>query len=146
MRIFYAFLIIVTIAILLILPVSQGIYDFRTDQRTDNFYTNTGVGATTAALVLHDDVYDNDTATIDISSDNPLDLPVFTSYITATRVVNMGGLNDNDTRTLTVDYDVYALSGAAGIDTLVSRFDLIWIVMLITFAPVALAAIFLGRA
>lgn len=145
MRVFSAFLVIMTTCILLMLPVTEAIYDFRTDVREDSFSVTTGA-VTSANVTLVKEVYDDDTSTIELTSDNTSDSPTFSSYDTATRGLTVSGLSADTTRDLTVAYDVYALTGWDAIDTLLSRFDLIWLICIFSFGPAALAAIFLGRA
>ena len=146
MRIFQAFLVMMTTAILFLLPVSAGIYDFRTDVREDSFNVTTGVGETTADVVLVKSLYDDDISTVTALSDNATDTPTVDSYDTATRALTVGGLQADSSREITVSYDVYSLTGGGAIDTLISRIDLIWLICLIAFPAVALAAIFVGRA
>lgn len=146
MRIFYAFLVLVTAAILYMLPVTEAIYDFRTDQRSDYFNYSTSVGETTANVTLLRPVYDNDTSTISVLSDTSADVPVFSSYNTTTRATIITGLADNTTRLLTVTYDVDALSDANAVEAIISRLDFLWLLMIIAFPIAALAAIFTGRA
>jgi len=146
MRIYQAFLVMMTTAILWLLPVSDGIYDFRTDVREDSFSVTTGVGETTADVVLVKELYDDDISTVTALSDNTTDTPTADAYNTGTRALTVGGLQAETSRGLTVSYDVYALTGGGAIDTLISRYDLIWIICLIAFPAVALAAIFVGRA
>ena len=146
MRIFYAFLVLVTAAILYMLPVTEAIYDFRTDQRSDYFNYSTSVGETTANVTLLRPVYDDDTSTISVLSDTAADIPVFSSYNTTTRATIITGLADNTTRLLTVTYDVDALSDANAVEAIISRLDFLWLLMIIAFPIAALAAIFTGRA
>lgn len=146
MRIFYAFLVIVTGAILFMLPVTEAIYDYRTDERTDTFSVTTAVGADNATVQLSTALYDSDPSTFSFVSDDTDDAPVFYSYNSTSRATVVDGLADNTTRSLDVTYDVDALSDATAIELLISRMDFIWLLMIICFPPAALAAIFLGRA
>jgi len=146
MRIYQAFLVMMTTAILFLLPVSAGIYDFRTDVREDSFSVTTGVGVTSANVTLIKALYDDDISTATALSDNTTDTPTVNAYNTVTRALTIGGLQSETTRGVTVSYDVYALTGGGAIDTLISRIDLIWLICLIAFPAVALAAIFVGRA
>jgi len=131
MRIFYAFIIMVTAAMLFMLPVTEGIYDFITDVREDTFTVTTGVGSTNATVQLFKAIYDDDTNT---------------SYNATNRNLVVTGLSENITRTLTVNYDIDALSNSAAVATLVSKFDLIWLLVVIAFPAAAIAAIVIGRA
>lgn len=128
------------------LPVSGAVYDFRTDLRTDEFTSPTGVGVTSANVTLGEPLYDDDTQTIDILSDLSTDTPAFSSYTTATRVVNISGLSANTTRILTVSYDVDALGGSDALNTFVGYVPWMWMLIIIVFPIAGLAAIWTGRA
>lgn len=145
MRIFYAFLVIVVASILFMLPVSVAIYDFRTDLREDTFDTDTGVGVTTANVILGKPVYDNDTETIDILSDLATDVPTYSSYNTTSRQLGISVLTANATRILTVSYDIDALEGSDAINTVMDIIPFIWMLVIIAFPMAALFAIFTGR-
>ncbi|KKK54458.1 hypothetical protein LCGC14_3084560, partial [marine sediment metagenome] len=111
MKIFNAFLIIVIASILFMLPFTTAIHDFRTDTRTDTFAgTATGGAQTTANLSLTDFVFDDDTETIVILSDDGTDVPLLFSYNTTTRLTDMTGLAVSSNRTITISYDIDALS------------------------------------
>ena len=146
MRIFYAFLIIVVAAILFMLPVSEAIYDFRTDQREDTFSTATGAGATTANETLLDDLYDDDIGSVDIDSDLATDVPLPSSYNSTSQQLLISGLTASDNRTLTVAYDFDALGDSDAINVFLDRLPWIWLLVICAFAPAALFAIFTHRA
>jgi len=146
MRIFSAFLVIVTAAILFMLPLTSGVYDFRTDLNEDTFNYETGGAETTANVTLDKAVYDDDTDTITILSDLSTDSPLFSTYNTSTRLLDITGLTVSENRTLTVAYDVDALEGSDAINTIVGRLPWIWLLVIIAFSPAALVAIFTGRA
>ncbi len=145
MRVFFALLVIVAAAILFMLPLTQAVYDFRTDGRTDSFLTTTGA-VTTANVTLTADPYDCDIATIDIDSANVTDTPLPGSVNCTTRVLLVEGLTTNITRILEVNYYVDALDASPAISVLLDRVPWIWLLVIIAFAPVALYAIFTGRA
>lgn len=146
MKIFSAFLIIVVAAILFMLPLTGLIYNFRTDLRTDAFVYATGGAETTANVTLLKPVYDDDTQTIDILSSLGTDVPVFSSYNTTTRIVDMSGMTANTSRTISVSYDIDALEGSDSINTITDRTPFIWLLIIIAFPMVALFAIFTNRA
>jgi len=146
MRVFYAFLVIVTAAILWMLPITSAIYDFRTDVQVDSFSSTTGVGQTTENVTLSEELYDDDTQTIDISSSISNDSPVFGSYNATTRLLGTSGLSANTTRILTVAYDIDALIGNDAVNNLLDQVPLIWILCIAVFPLASLAAIFTGRA
>lgn len=145
MRIFYSFLIIACSSILIILPVTAGIYDFRTDIRTDNFAVTTAVGADNSTVQLFKDIYDDDASTVDISSDDVDDAPYWVSYNTTSRALLVAGLAANTTRTLSISYDKDAI-GEGGITAFLGVLPLIWIIFWVAFPVAGLAAIWTGRA
>lgn len=146
MRIFYAFLILVLAALLWLIPITEVVYDFRTDVKSDSFYVATGVGVTTGNVTLHDSLYDDDTSTLEVSSDLATDVPVASSCNTTTRLTTIGGLSANTTRTLELTYDVDALHGSDAWDNVLNLIPTIWMVIIVIFPMAAIAAIFVGRA
>ena len=127
------------------LPVTQAIYDYRTDQRTDTFSTDTAVGVTTANETLLGDLYDCDMGSIDIDSDEATDAPLPNSINCTSQELNVTGLTANTTRTLNITYDYDALAGNNAIDTLVGWLPYIWILIIVVFPMAAIFAIFTGR-
>lgn len=146
MKIFNSFLIIMGAVFLLLMPLTMAVYDFRTDVREDTFSVDTGVGVTSGNVTLIKPVYDDDTSTIDVSSDLATDIPVFNTYNTTSRQTNFTGLTANTTRILTVSYDVDALNAWLAVGNLVDVTAWLFLIIIIAFAPAAIAAIFLGRA
>ncbi len=145
MRIFYSFLIIICSTILILLPVSEGIYAYRTDQREDNIPLSTGVGVTSDNIQLLKPIYDNDTSTISLYSDEMDDAPYWTSYNATSRALLVAGLSENITRILTVDYDVAAFV-EGGLTTFLNILPWIWIIIWVGFPIAGLAAIWMGKA
>jgi hypothetical protein len=89
-----------------------GIKDAQTDSRTDTFSVTTAPAETTADVVLVADLYNDSILEItgltsDVSTDNALQ----DSYVSATRTLTVRGLDDDETRTLTVTYRYDALTG-----------------------------------
>lgn len=146
MRIFKAFLIIMASTILFLLPLTAAVYDFKTDQQADTFSVVTGLGETTETIVFSEQLYDEDTTTINIISDLGTDSTSWGSYNATPNNLLVSGLTANTTRTLTATYDIDALDGSTGIINLADRLPWIWLLLCIAFAPAALAAIFTGRA
>lgn len=146
MRIFYAFIIMFVAAVLWMLPVTEGIYDFRTDVRTDINTVTTSIGVTTGNITLFSTLYDNDTSTITISSDDSDDSPLYSSYNTTTRRLVFSGLAANTTRTMTVLYDVDALTESEAVGNLLDMVDFLWLLVLVAFPGAAIIAIITGRA
>lgn len=129
-----------------LLPITTAIYDFRTDLRTDTFSTSTAVGVTSANETLLDALYDGDTGSIGIVSDDATDVPLPNSYNATSQVLNIIGLSANSSRILEVSYDIDALAGHDSINTLADYIPYIWLICVAVFAPLGLIAIFTGRA
>lgn len=146
MRIFGAFLILLTAGVLWLFPLTESVYDFRTDVREDTFNVNTGVGITTVNVTLVKEIYNNDTQTVSFSSNLSSDRPLFSSYNITTRALEVSTLTDNKTRALSVEYDIDALRATPAVQVLVDRIGWIWLLMLIAFPAAAILAIFIGRA
>jgi len=145
MRIFYAFIIIITAAIMWMIPITESVYQWRTDVRTDNFNVDTAVAATTSNVTLHGTLYDSDTNTVSFLSDTVTDVPAATSYNATSRQLLVTGLTHNSTRSLEVSYDIDALLAWPGVDVLADRIGFIWMLCIIAFPMAALFAIFTGR-
>jgi len=139
-------LIIVVAVILWMLPFTEAIYDFRTDVRTDTFTVLTGVGVTTGSVQLFTDIYDDDTSTIDLSSNDADDDPLYSSYNASNRQLDMTGFAANTTRTLTVLYDIDALTESEAVGNLLDMLDLFWLLVIIGFPAAGLVAIFVMKA
>jgi hypothetical protein len=145
MGIFNGFLIILVAVLLFMLPFTGAIYDFRTEVEEDTFNYATAANVTTGNVTLQEEVYDDDTDTIGISSDLTGDVPLFSAYNTTTRLLDMTGLLESSNRTLTVEYDTNALSDNAALDTLLSWVPYIWI-MLVCGLPIAALYVYIrGR-
>ena len=125
--------------------MEEAVYDFRTALRTDTFLTATVVGVTSANATLGDDLYDEDTGSVDIDSDDTTDTPVANSYNVTSQVLNITGLSANTTRVLEITYAFDALVGFDAINTVVDRFPFIWLLLIIIFPVAAIASLFLRR-
>jgi len=145
MRIFQGFLILVVVAILWMIPVSQAIYDFRTEPRDDVFAVTTGGGETTTAVVLLKPIYDDDTGTISLRSDLATDTPISDNYTPTTYVLDISGLTAASSRELTATYDIDALSAHAAVSIIMDLLPTIWILILVAFPVVSLIVIFRKR-
>lgn len=144
MRIFYSFMIIVCATILLLLPVSSGVYDFRTDERTDSFAVTTAVATTNATVQLLVALYNNDPVSLSFTSNNTDDNPTYSSYNATSRALGVAGLAANSTHTLGVTYDIDAVTGS-GLDTFMDYLPYIWIIIWVAFPIAGLAAIWIRR-
>ena len=146
MKIFYALLVMISASFLFMLPITGMVYDFRTDQQTNTFpSTATATLSTTANITLSTALYKNDTASITITSNTSAEVPSISSYNSTSRQLTVGTLNGGTIRLLTVTYDITALNDAESLDALLDKVPLIWMLMVICFAPAALASMFVGR-
>lgn len=136
MRIFWGFLIIAVAVILWMLPITQSVYDYRTDIYYDYYNWETVAANTTANVVLTNPIYNNDTNTITIQSDLATDVPLYSAYNTTTRLLDMTGLTAGANRTLTVYYDINALLSQPALSTLMDWLPYIWMIM-VSVLPMA---------
>ncbi len=140
-KIFQGFLVLVAVALLWMLPIPQSVYDFRTDIREETTQAVTGLGVTTFSTVLDKPIYDDDTQTIILLSDNPLDIPVVSTYTAPTRTLLIDGLNADDTRTLTISFDIDSLNAHPAFNTVLNIIPYFWILILVVFPVVSLIVI-----
>jgi hypothetical protein len=144
MRIAYSFLIVLVSVFLFLLPITEMVYDFRTDLEDDTFTVTTAVGVTSANTTLLHAIYDNDTDTISYTS-NITEVPAFSTYNSTTRQLLTTGLTANVTRLLVVYYDIDAITDSDAINTLLDRLPWLWILICAVFPMAGLAAIWTGR-
>ena len=144
-QIFYSFLIMLVGVFLWLLPVTSAVYDFRTDLKEDNFTVNTAVGATSGNVVLFKPIYENDTSTLEITSDDSDDTPLFSTYNSTSRLAVFTGLSANNSRTITMTYDIDALEGNDAIGTLMDNAPWIYLMMVIVLPVAGVVAIWTVR-
>jgi hypothetical protein len=135
-----------TSVILILLPISQGVYDFQTDLREDNFTVITALATTNTTVQLFKPLYDDDTSTIDIYSHDADDSPLYSSYNGTTRALVITGLAENTTRVIDVTYDIDAITDSDSLSTFLSYLPFIWILMWIALPIAGIIAIWTGRA
>ena len=145
MRIFLSFLILLVGVFLWLLPVTSATYDFRTDLKEDNFTVSTAVGVNTGNVTLFKSVYDDDTSTISITSDDSDDVPLFTSYNATTRLTDFSGLSANNSRTVTLTYDIDALEGSDAINTLMDNVPWLYMLMVSVLPIAGIASLWFGK-
>lgn len=146
MRVMYSFIFIFVAASLFLLPVSRGIYDFKTDVREDTVTITTAAGVTSANFTLIKSVYDDDTSTISVTSNLSTDFPVFSSYNTTTRLLAFTGLTANASRLITAEYDIDALSDSPAIETFANLIPFLWIAFIVVLIGAGIAVLIWGRA
>lgn len=128
------------------LPVTQAVYDYRTDVREDSFNYETGGAETTANVSLHTPIYDDDTDTVTILSDLATDIPLFSAYNTTNRLLDMTGLTVASNRTLRVSYDINALVTNPALSTLMDWLPYIWLILICVMPMAGIYVIIRGRA
>ena len=141
MRIFYALLILFAVAVLFMLPMTEAIYDFRTDVREDNFTVPTGDISTNATVQLFTDIFEDDVSTIDLFSNLGTDNPTYSSYNATPRNLVVTDLTANTTRILTVFYDIDALRVHPAVHNLLDMIYFMWLLFLVGFPAAAIVAI-----
>ncbi len=139
---FYCFLIIATAAMLWMLPITDGIYSFRTDVKTDEFFIQCGAGVTGSNNTLTKALYDDDVSTITLYSDCNTDLPTVYSYNTSNRVLWVNGLTESQNRTLEISYDFDALNASDAISNFLDKLSWIWMICIAVFPVAAIVALF----
>lgn len=106
----------VCLIILLLGAVMAGIRDFRSAEISRPYNVTTAAGITSANITLTQDLYDDDTAYITITSNITGDAAVPFSYTPATRSLLVSGLAENSLRQLSVEYRYNQLDTYWGAD------------------------------
>lgn len=107
-------LIGVVLLVMMLPTLISGTQAAQVTSRTDVLASTTGVGETTDDVTIVGNLWQGALTSVTlIQSDNGSDVPTPTTYNTGTRVLTVGGLNANDTRTLSVTYNMAALTGSA---------------------------------
>lgn len=100
-----------SVIIIFMLPAALlSFTDFRSGDYEEPHNVDTGVGETTADIVLTQDLFDEDRSYVTITSNLTADAPVPSAYVDSTRTLTVSGLQASDSRRLTVDYKVSKLS------------------------------------
>jgi hypothetical protein len=142
MKIFYCFLVLFAVTVLLLLPITATVYNFRTVQKTDSFYETTGVGVTAANVTFNKALFNADASTVNFSSTLNTDVPVLVSYNSTNRMANVGGLTAGGSRMLSVSYDYDALGATSALSQFIDKVGWFWLLCVIGFVPASIAAIF----
>jgi len=119
-----AMIIGAVIIILLLGAVVTSLFDFRTDEQTDEFNVTTGGGVTTADLVLSQDLYNDATVNANVSSNLTADAPIASTYTPGTNTLHVIGLQASDSRRLTIDYAIDGLTDYLGVGIAASTLPL----------------------
>lgn len=142
MRIFYGFLILFFSALLWLVPISDGIYEFRTDAKTDTAYIQTGAGETSSNHTLTKTLYDNDTSSVSLFSYDSDDIPVVSSYNSTTRLLVFTGMAASTNRTMEITFDTDVFTNSNFWPDFLDNFKFYWWVFISLYAIGALVAMF----
>jgi hypothetical protein len=86
-------------------PIIDGIKHWRTNNTTQAEVIATEAAQTTANVTLDYDLYQAATAeVITITSTLETDTPAATAYVEATKVLTVSGLDDSNSRTISINY------------------------------------------
>lgn len=107
-------LIAAGIIILLLYPMILAIDQFRLKDQIDPFNVTTAAAVTSANVTLSQDLYNDATSGVSIESDLDTDAPVASTYTAATNYLLVTGLTADDSRQLTITYDIDRLSDYYG--------------------------------
>lgn len=110
-----ALLVIAAVIIVLLLPASiVALNEFRMTDYEEPHNITTGAGETTANVSLSQELFNDDTALVSLSSNNTSDAPIPYLYTSATRYLLITGLVEDDTRQVTVTYKIDNLTDYVG--------------------------------
>ena len=145
MKIVYSFLIVLVAVFLWLLPLSDMVYSFRTDSTTDESTVDTGVGVTTSNVTLNQFTFNGISSITSVSS-SINEVPAVSSYNSTSKTALISSLTADDSRTLSITYDVDVITDNDAINTLLDRASWIWMLIIIAFPVASLAAIWTNRA
>ncbi len=97
--------------------VLTSVTDFRTTEQTESHdVLIADITLTAADIVLSQDLWNDATYNVEVSSNITADAPVATAYVPATNTLTVSGLDDGYDRRLTVVYKIAALDDYIGAD------------------------------
>lgn len=103
-------LMIGAVIIILLMPaVLLSVNDFLMDEYEASYIVTTGANATSTDITLTQELYDDQTYNAVVTSNITADAPVPSSYVSSTQVLTVTGLDADNSRTLTVTYQIDAL-------------------------------------
>jgi len=82
----------------------NGLEDFRGKDFTEPHSVTTGVSGDSTTIALANELLDDSTTYITVTSDNASDFPIPYTYVEETRQLTITGLHESDSRALTVVY------------------------------------------
>jgi hypothetical protein len=114
-------MIMVTMLLTLLAPATlESVNDWRSREYTEPHIVVTGGAATTADVVLVNDLFSDATANAVVTSSDADDAPYPSAYVPASNTLTISGLAISTTRTLSVVYRIDGLSDYLGV-SLASR-------------------------
>ncbi len=95
----------------------SSVTDFRTDTVSNDFTVATNATSVNGTVQLSKQLWDGDITNATIESNNVLDTPAMTTFVTGSRALNFNGLALNASRLITVEYKTAGLTGYEGAET-----------------------------
>jgi hypothetical protein len=114
--------------LILLFPVGVAATAFRSTAYTEPRIVVTGGAATTADVVLVNDLFNDKTANVTVTSSDVDDAPYPSGYVSATNTLTVSGLAISTTRTLTIVYQIAALEDYPGADIFM-RFMFVFLIL-----------------
>lgn len=110
-----AALLISAVLVILLMPAAiEAIDGFRLQEYTNDFNVTTGGGVTTATVTLSQPLYGDETRNAVVSSNLTTDAPIASTYIAATKVLTVIGLQASQTHRLSVEFKIDRLGDYFG--------------------------------
>jgi len=115
-------IIMVAVMFVLFPIVMESTHSLQTDEYVQKeAAVATGAGETAADVVLDEALWDDSTTYVaSVTSDNVADTPVVGTYTAGTQTLNVTGLAESDTRTLTITYEYDGLTEYTGMGAMVA--------------------------
>lgn len=112
-----ALLVGAAVVILLLSGVLAAINEFRTTDIEEPYNVSTGSEETSVDIILVHELFGDNTISAAVTSNLTGDAPVASAYDSTTRELTVTGLQENNSRRLTIDYETDALTDypAAGL-------------------------------
>jgi hypothetical protein len=98
--------------VLLLNPLLGGLHSFSTDNTTASYSVALNATTTGANVTLPKALFNGDIQYASATSNLSIDVPLITTYIDATRVLQITGLVASQNRTLTIAYEFGALDAS----------------------------------
>ena len=108
-------LIISACMIILLLPaVLLSINEFRMTEYEEPHIITTAAEVTTSDITLSQELFSGETYNAVVTSNITADAPIPSSYVSSTQVLTVTGLEADNSRTLTITYEIDALNDYIG--------------------------------